>query len=136
MSLNNIKSFDLETQQQIRDIVASLKLQRAGFRHADLEFSWPNAEHISKGDLKSMAGLQDLFFTHHFTSHRRWLGPWIIFAKKISVGLLNRLLKISLVRQVELNQHLWNLALTVQHLEQRVLLLEQQQREKKPGDHQ
>jgi len=132
VSLRDIVSYDPETQRRIREEVVSLQQARAGFRHADREFTWPTAGHVSTADLKAMAGLQELFFTHHFTSHRRWLGPWIVLSKRLGVSLLNRLLKISLVRQVELNQHLWNLALSVQHLEQRVMHLEQQLRQATP----
>ena len=135
MSFRDIVSFDPETQRRIREEVANLQQARAGFRHADREFNWPTAGHVSTADLKAMAGLQELFFTHHFTSHRRWFGPWIVFGKRLGVSLLNRLLKISLVRQVELNQHLWNLALSVQHLEQRVLHLEQQLPQARPEVH-
>ena len=135
MSLRDIVSYDPETKRRIREEIVSLQQARAEFRHADREFTCPPAGHVSTADLKAMAGLQELFFTHHFTSHRRWFGPWIVFGKRLGVSLLNRLLKISLVRQVELNQHLWNLALSVQHLEQRVLHLEQQLRQARPEVH-
>ena len=79
---------------------------------------------IDLRDLKQMAALQDLFFEHDFRSHRRIIGPLIILIKKLAISLCNKVLKISLVRQIEINQRNWQLAFAVYHLERRLNLLE------------
>lgn len=77
-------------------------------------------------DLRQMAALQDLFFQPHYVSHRFLVGTLICWLKKTTVRIANIVLKHSLVRQVELNQHSWNVALQLRLLEERVQKLEAQ----------
>jgi hypothetical protein len=71
-----------------------------------------------------MAIALDLFHQQTFTSHRPVLGKLIVGAKTLISVVLGRLLRIVLVRQVDINQHAWNLALSVRELEERVIRLE------------
>jgi|GEM_PF-3892360 len=122
----SIPPLEVEMIKEVHASIRELEPIMAEFRRRPIGAE-SKVELVSRRDLQQMAALQNLFFEHHFTSHRPVLGKWIVRGKKLVVGLLNRFLKISLVRQEELNQLNWELALAVHQLERRVKALETSQ---------
>lgn len=106
----------------LRDIEKADPLE---YRRLSVELN--RATHYSSvtiDDLREIARLQDVLSPQSFTSHRRILGPWIVLYKKIAHRFFRKWLKISLGKQLELNQRFLNLAISVHVLENRVHILE------------
>jgi hypothetical protein len=130
MPAPDVPPLDPQTAAAVAADAARLAPLKSAFAHAGLAEAWQGSHLVSWDDLRAMASLQDLFFTHHFASHRPVVGRLIVLAKRVTTVVLNRLLKIVLVRQVELNQRTWNLALNVRLLEDRVISLEKRLKER------
>lgn len=75
-------------------------------------------------DIRDIARLQDVLSAQDFSSHRRILGPFIVLFKRITFRFFRKWLRISLGKQLELNQRLLNLAIAVHVLENKVSNLE------------
>jgi hypothetical protein len=122
-----IGEFDVQTSESIIQCAERVRPNFDVFKRPQPDLGDRSSSVLTRDDLRHMAALQDLFFQRHFTSHRPVIGRIIVFGKNFIVSMLNRFLKISLVRQVELNQQFWELALSVHQLERRVQTLENNQ---------
>lgn len=69
-----------------------------------------HAERLSLSDLRDLAMLQNLFYPIRFTSHRKIIGPVIVFFKQAFVKILDPFLRKRLARQFEINEFTWNMA--------------------------
>ena len=74
------------------------------------ELASHSLEWISDTDLRDLAMMQNLFYPTKFTSHRKIVGPLIVFLKEQVVKILDPFFRRRLVRQFEINQFTWNMA--------------------------
>jgi hypothetical protein len=122
--LVQIPDLDPTTRRQILDELQRVMPLMAEFARPQAGLDLPLQSLVSLADLRDMAVLQDLFFERRFNSHRPLIGWFIAWGKQVVIRLLNRLLRVCLSRQVELNRHNWNLALAVHLLEKRIERIE------------
>jgi hypothetical protein len=106
--LAQIADLDRTTRQQILDELQSVvpPWRSQGRTHSICQCE------PSLADFRDMAVRQDLCFGQRFNSHRPLIGRLIAWRKQVT-HLLNRLLRVRLSRQVQLNHPNWSLALAV-----------------------
>lgn len=121
---NRWPDLSAETKAEVESELARIRELRSSFIPPNADLDAETSGIVSKDSLREMAALQHLFFEHHFATHRLVTGAVIIAVKKIAVAVFNRVLRICLVRQVELNQHNWNVALSVYLMEERLRRVE------------
>jgi hypothetical protein len=78
---------------------------------------------ISVADLRDLALMQNIFYPTKFTSHRRFIGWFIVFIKELAVRALDPYLRRRLSRQFEINQFTWNLALNIRKQNEQIFVL-------------
>ena len=120
--LNNTQSAILEAE------LAAIKSTRAILpeftKHQVLDHI-PSVGTMDQSAMRRLAQLQGVLIERHFTSHRKILGPLIVWVKKNINGLQNRFLHSALGRQVEFNHQMWHLAHQVQAQELRLSKIEE-----------
>jgi hypothetical protein len=80
-------------------------------------------EPLSLADLRDLAMMQDLFYATKFVSHRKILGPLIVFIKERIVKALDPFLRRRLTRQFEINQFTWNMAKIIRQQNEQIVAL-------------
>lgn len=85
----------------------------------------PTVACLDDNGMRRLALLQGVVIEKHFTSHRKILGPAIVFVKKKWNQLLNRLVLSVVGRQLEFNQEMWHLAMLVRMQDQRISKIEE-----------
>ena len=88
------------------------------------ELASHSLEWISDTDLRDLAMMQNLFYPTKFTSHRKIVGPLIVFLKEQVVKILDPFFRRRLVRQFEINQFTWNMANILRHQQIHITALE------------
>lgn len=74
--------------------------------------------------LRQLALLQGVVIEKHFASHRRILGPLVVRVKKWWNRAVSRVVLSVVGRQLEFNQEMWHLAMTVRMQDERIKRLE------------
>jgi hypothetical protein len=108
---------ELTTIQQFREQLPEFTRQQAFDRSPDLQ-----GHNILR--LRRLAFLQGLVVEKKITSHRKIIGPVIVFIKVKWRELVNRLVLGVVGRQIEVNRELWDLAFQVQLQDQRLTKIE------------
>ena len=80
-------------------------------------------EPMSLRDLRDLAMMQNLFYPTKFVSHRKLVGPIIVFLKECVIKVLDPVLRHRLARQFEINQFTWNMAKLMREQNERILQL-------------
>jgi len=85
----------------------------------------PSFTCLHDNGMRHYASLQLNFMDREFTSHRKILGPLIIFVKKKCNKMFNKLVLRVIGRQLTFNQEMCNLALLVKLQNERLDQIEQ-----------
>lgn len=125
MDLNtlNIPKLSEEKIKEIERLYASWGDLREKFTFVDPN-TIDDTSSFPASYVTEMAAYIDAIKPLPITSHRKLIGPVIIFCKKIVVKLFAPILRLCLGRQLYLNNYVWSLALAVVILESRVKELE------------
>ena len=108
---------ELSAIQQFREQLPEFTRQQAFDRSPDLQ-----SQNLLR--LRRLAFLQGLVVERKITSHRKIIGPVIVFIKVKWRDLVNRLVLGVVGRQLEFNHELWDFALQVHLQDQRLAKIE------------
>lgn len=123
-----MRSLSTEQQKKVLEELASINEARAdlpNFTKYNMIDHIPTVACLDDNGMRRLALLQGVVIEKHFTSHRKILGPAIVFVKKKWNQLLNRLILSVVGRQLEFNQEMWHLAMLVRMQDQRISKIEE-----------
>ncbi|MBF0442038.1 MAG: hypothetical protein HQK54_09050 [Oligoflexales bacterium] len=117
--VQNVESLDRETIEKIRKQLRDWAHLRAGF-------DVPSERWIESHSLLEMSEHVDLSRPVYFESHRKIIGPFIVFFKKAFQRMIRPVIKIYFQRQILFNSYAFNYISIIGDLKRKIDELEKQ----------